>query len=155
MKNQKYRNAYKEVLEIIKYLPEKELHRIPKEKIEYFVRNQNKDYDFNFDVAIPLEEQNISREANAIILNLLNDYFFSDKQKEKLAIILDNNERKYQEKQREKYNPDNIFKNKETINYYQISNEESNSNNLPIEVNEKNIFMKVIGFFKRFFHHES
>ena len=79
----RYKNAYKEVLEIIKYLPPKEVYKIPKEKIEYLKRNQNEDYDFNFDVSIPLEEQRISREANAIILNLFNDYFISDKQKEK------------------------------------------------------------------------
>lgn len=152
MVSQRYKNAYKEVLEIIKYLPEKDLYKIPKEKIKYFERNQNIDYEFKFDASIPLEEQNISREANAIILNLFNDYFLSDKQKEKLKSILDSNEKKYQEKQRETYNPDNIFKNKETINYYQINSETSNLNDLPIEVNENNILMKVIRYFKKIFH---
>lgn len=152
MVSQRYKNAYKEVLEIIKYLPEKDLYKIPKEKIKYFEKNQNIDYEFKFDASIPLEEQNISREANAIILNLFNDYFLSDKQKEKLASILDSNEKKYQEKQRETYNPDNIFKNKETINYYQINSETSNLNDLPIEVNENNILMKVIRYFKKIFH---
>ena len=35
----RYKNAYKEVLEIIKYLPPKEVYKIPKEKIEYLKRN--------------------------------------------------------------------------------------------------------------------
>ena len=34
MVSQRYKNAYKEVLEIIKYLPEKDLYKIPKEKIK-------------------------------------------------------------------------------------------------------------------------
>ena len=83
---------------------------------------------------------------------MFNDYFLSDKQKEKLVSILDSNEKKYQEELRETYNPDNIFKNKETINYYQINSETSNLNDLPIEVNENNILMKVIKYFKKIFH---
>lgn len=141
----RYKNAYKEVLEIIKYLPPKDLYKIPKEKIEYFKRNQNEDYDFNFDVSIPLEKQKISREANAIILNLFNDYFISDKQKEKFLKILDINENEYQQKQRENYNPDNIFNNYEAIN-----NEKKDTRNLPVEVNKKNIFMKIIEYLKKF-----
>ena len=141
----RYKNAYKEVLEIIKYLPPKDLYKIPKEKIEYFKRNQNEDYDFNFDVSIPLEKQKISREANAIILNLFNDYFISDKQKEKFLKILDINENEYQQKQRENYNPDNIFNNYEAIN-----NEKKDTRNLPVEVNKKNIFMKLIVYLKKF-----
>ena len=116
MISQKYKNAYKEVLEIIKYLPENELSRIPKSKIEYLQRNQNPNHIFNFDSSVALEEQNISREANAIILNLINNYFLNEEKRRKLAAILENNENKYQEKQREIYNPDNLFKNKPNIN---------------------------------------
>lgn len=146
MQNLRYRNAYKEVLEIIKYLPKKDLYKIPKEKIEYFERNQNINHDFYFDISIPLEKQNISREANAIILNLYSDYFMSDKQKEKLMSILNSNEEKYQEKQKEKYNLDNIFNNCKAIN-----DEKSDLRNLPVEVNKKSIFMKIIEYLKNFF----
>ncbi len=135
----RYKNAYKEVLEIIKYLPPKDFYKIPKEKIEYLKRNQNEDYDFNFDVSIPLEEQRISREANAIILNLFNDYFISDKQKEKFLKILDINENEYKEKQRENYNPNNIFNNSE-----KSDNEKSDSENLSNKVDKKDTFAKRI-----------
>lgn len=147
MVNIRYKNAYKEVLEIMKYLPKKDLDKIPKEKIEYFERNQNVNHDFEFDVSVSLEKQNISREANSIILNLYNDYFLSDKQKEKLAGVLEFYEKKYQEEQREKYNPDNIFKDNEKIN----NSENDASNNLPVETGKKNMFMKVIEFFKKLF----
>ena len=135
----RYKNAYKEVLEIIKYLPPKEVYKSPKEKIEYLKRNQNEDYDFNFDVSIPLEEQRISREANAIILNLFNDYFISDKQKEKFLKILDINENEYKEKQRENYNPNNIFNNSE-----KSDNEKTDSENLYNKVDKKDTFAKRI-----------
>lgn len=145
MQNLRYRNAYKEVLEIIKYLPQKDFNKIPKEKIEYFKRNQNINHEFNFDISIPLENQNISRETNAIILNLFNDYFISDNQKEKLINILKSNEIKYQEKQKEKYNPDNIFNNSELIN-----DEEQDSKKLPVSINKKGIFAKIIEYLKKF-----
>lgn len=145
MQNLRYRNAYKEVLEIIKYLPQKDFYKIPKEKIEYFKRNQNINHEFNFDISIPLENQNISRETNAIILNLFNDYFISDNQKEKLINILKSNEIKYQEKQKEKYNPDNIFNNSELIN-----DEEQDSIKLPVSINKKGIFSKIIEYLKKF-----
>lgn len=143
----RYKNAYKEVLEIIKYLPQKELYKIPKEKFEYFERYQNVDYDFNFDASIPLEKQKISREANAIILNLFNEYFISDKQKENLSQILAINENKYQEKQREKYNPNNIFNNDE-----KNDNKKLDLENLPIKVNKKSIFVKISEYIKKFFN---
>lgn len=145
MQNLRYRNAYKEVLEIIKYLPQKDFNKIPKEKIEYFKINQNINHEFNFDISIPLENQNISRETNAIILNLFNDYFISDNQKEKLINILKSNEIKYQEKQKEKYNPDNIFNNSELIN-----DEEQDSKKLPVSINKKGIFAQIIEYLKKF-----
>ncbi len=147
MINLRYKNAYKEVLEIIKYLPPKDFCKIPKEKIEYFQRNQNIDYDFCLDASIPLEKQKISREANAIILNLFKEYFIADKQKVNLLKLLDINEKEYNEKQKEKYNPDNIFDNSE-----KIDNEKSDSKNLPTEVYKENIFIKIIQYLKRFFN---
>ena len=123
MISQKYRNAFKEVLVILKYIPEDEKARIPEEKIEFLKRNQNLDYNFNFDCSIAIEKQSISREANAIILNLINDYFLNDDKKEKLAKILEFNEKKYQEILRKKYDPNNLFKTKVINNNRDITYE--------------------------------
>ena len=145
MINQKYKNAYKEILEILKFMPKDELSKIPEEKIEYFEKNKNADYNFVFDSSVSLEEQNISREAKAIILNLYNDYFLSDNQKEKLSDILKLNEKKYQEKQREKYNPNDIFKENKDTSSIQLDNEIVDNKNLPVEIeSNNNIFKKII-----------
>ncbi len=147
----RYQNAYKEVLEIIKFLPKKEFERIPKEKIEYFEKNQNPNHEFKFEVFKPLESQNISRETNAIILNLFHDYFLDNKQKVKLKEMLHNNEKKHEESLREKYNPNNIFD--QNINVESIQTDENilNSNNLPIKIPKENMFTKIIKFFKNIF----
>ena len=55
---------------------------------------------------------------------------------------------KIEEKRREKYNPDEIFKNKEV----QKVEEETQDieNNLPVEVKREKFFERLIGFIKRF-----
>ena len=147
----RYQNAYKEVLEIIKFLPKKDFEKIPREKIEYFEKNQNANHEFKFEVSKPLESQNISRETNAIILNLFHDYFLDNKQKVKLKEMLYYNEKKYEKLLREKYDPNNIFG--QNINVESIKTDENilSSNNLPIEIQKENVFTKIIKFLKNIF----
>lgn len=149
MTKDKYSKAYTEVLEILKYLPKNEYDKIAQEKIKFFENNKDNSYKFSINPQIPLDEQNISIEANSIIVVLFRDYFASEKQKEKLKLILKQNEDKYQEEIRNKYNPDDIFKNRKTEIMEDNSNEEIKTNNLPIEVREKNFFNKFIAYIKK------
>ena len=68
-----YKRAYTEVLEIINYFPAEEYAKIPNEKIEFYKENMDKEYDFHINPNIDLEKQNISREANAILITLFDD----------------------------------------------------------------------------------
>ena len=110
MINPAYAKAYTEVLEIIKYFPKEEYNKIPQEKIEFYKNNMDKDYIFTIDPEIDLSEQNISKEANAIIINLFTEYYATEEQKVKVKEILELNKKKEEQEKREKYNPDNIFK---------------------------------------------
>lgn len=105
-----YSKAYTEVLEIIRHFSKEEYSKIPKEKIEFYKENMDKNYNFKIDPTIDLAEQNISREANAIIVLLYRDYFATEQQKIILKEILEMNQRLAEEEKRKKYNPDNIFK---------------------------------------------
>lgn len=146
MISKNYSKAYTEVLEMIKHLPENEYNKIPKEKIEFLERNKDNKYKFVINPQIELEKQNISIEANSIIVTIFRDYFATDLQKEKLKIILEQNENKYQEQLREKYNPDNLFENrkKECMN----SCVEKNTSLLVVE-REENFFKKLINYVKK------
>lgn len=44
--NNTYSKAYTEVLEIINHFSEEEYKKIPKEKIDFFEENKDKDYNF-------------------------------------------------------------------------------------------------------------
>ncbi len=84
MISKRYARAYKEVIEIYNCLPEEEKKKIPEEKIEFYKSNMDIDYEFSIDPNIPLNKQNISKEASAIVVNLFLDYFADDTQREKL-----------------------------------------------------------------------
>lgn len=111
----KYKRAYKEVLEIIKYFPEDEYNKIPKEKIDFFKENMDESFEFTINPAIELSEQNISKEANAIFVKLYLDYFATESQKQTINSILELNEKKAEIEKREKYNPDDLFKSEKEV----------------------------------------
>ena len=93
--NNNYRNACKEVIELIDYfLSEDEYNRIPKEFINNLQECANKDYDFKIDKSKDLEEQNISIEAKAIIISIYKQFFSNKKEDELIDNILLLNQRK-------------------------------------------------------------
>lgn len=139
MINNTYSRAYTEVLEIIKYFPEEEYAKIPKEKIEFYKNNMDKDYVFIINPEIDLSEQNISPEANAIIVNLFRNYFATEEQKVKIKEILDLNQKKEEQEKREKYNPDDIFKNT------------NKATNTTVEMSENNINTALVKYKESFF----
>ena len=110
MTNVTYSMAYAEVLEILKYLPESELKKIPKEEIKFLENNMDKNYKFEIDPEKKLEEHNISRKANAILIVYFKKYFTNDAQRQKLNEILTRNQQIVENEARKKYNPEDIFK---------------------------------------------
>lgn len=101
--------AYSEVYSFIDQLPPNEYYKIPKEVIDYINWHRDYNFDFKFDSSKSIDEQNISKEARALILKLYLDYFANDKEKQIVINTLNKNELKLQEELKKKYNPDNIF----------------------------------------------
>ena len=145
--NKNYAKAYTEVLEILKYLPPEELEKIPQEQIEFYRKNCDTEYNFEFDISKPIEEQKTLKETNAVIVLLFRDYFATDIQKQKLEKILLQNEAKQEKELREKYNPDEMFKNsREDKSVSQVETMalmEIKKDNII-----KEIFKKIINFIK-------
>lgn len=144
-----YAKAYKEIIEILKYIPEESVNKIPREMIEMFKTKQLVTYDFKIDTEKTFEEQELLEETKAILANIFRDYWATDYQKAKI-IEKENQDREECERQkRERYNPNEIFKNKQQdINVQKNLNENYNSK-LPIEVQKQNIFQKLIVFIKK------
>ena len=137
-------------MEIIKYFPEEEYSKIPKEKIDFYKKNMDKNYNFKINPEIDLSNQDISAEANAIIINLFTDYFATENQKLKIKEILDSNQKKSDQLKREKYKPDNIFENKQP-KLTEIPLKEDNNNTSLVEYKES-FFTKFKKFIFRLLH---
>ena len=158
MENIEYANAYSEVLEIIKYIPKEEYTKIPRKKIELFETKSNKDYKFSYNPEKTLDEQNVSKRAKAIIAILFRDYWATDTQREKKKKKKKYDILQLDKMKQEKNNSNDILKKrdkkyevpKENINEYEIKN--SINSNLPIEVKEKSIYIKMINLFKKISH---
>ena len=113
------RQAYSEVDEFLGLVTEEEKNQIPKKLRDFFREEKDINYHKNINPNIPIKEQNLKEETLAIIALLMIQYWYKDEsKKQKLLEVLDENERKYQEELREKYNPDNIFKNKRSFSSF-------------------------------------
>ena len=131
--------AYSEVYSFINSLPANEYYTIPTDVVEYINWHRDYKYKFNYDASKTLDEQNFSREAITLILKLFYEYFANNDEKNKINKILYENEEIRNIELKEKYNIDNIFKNKNKYKSVQQSNE-----NITALVEYKdNIFKKL------------
>lgn len=104
--------AYAEVDTILSFMDEKYINEIP-EKLRKIIRDKkSKDYKKIIVADKPLEEQNLKNETLSMLAVLNYNYWCKDtERKRQLINIYSNNEKLYQEKLKEKYNPNDIFKN--------------------------------------------
>ncbi len=151
MVSEEYAIAYKEVNEILKYIPKDDYEKIPKVKINLFETLSKKDYEFTYNPDLTLDEQNVSRRAKAIIAILFRDYWATEEQRKKI-ISRQNYERNLiEEEKRKKYDPNNIFKNnvEEKIES-DTSAEDVATSPLP-SIKKETFFDKFLNFFKNLF----
>ena len=112
MRNIEYANAYSEVLEILRYVSLDDYNKIPKELIDFFETNCNKNYDFFYNPYKALDEQKVSKRAKAIIAIIFRDYWATDIQREKIIAKQNYDRMQFGKEKQEKYSTNNIFKNK-------------------------------------------
>lgn len=149
-----YPKAYKEVVEVLKFIPEESVKKIPQAVIDTFKARMDNDYNFKVDTNKSFEEQNLLEETKAIFANIFRDYWATPYQKERIKAKEKYDRQIIEEEKKKRYSMEDIFKNKETIkhNKYVSLNEKNNcERNLPIEIKEKKIYYKLIEFIKKIF----
>lgn len=142
--------AYAEVDEILANMESVYIDKIPKKIRELFANNKLEGYTPNINPKIPLDEQKLQKKTYSILAMLnLNYWCENEKEKQELISIYAENDRKKEEELREKYNPDNLFKNREITK----PQEEKEQSTALIEYKESNFFKKILNkimsFFKR------
>ena len=143
MITKEYAMAYTEVIEILKYVPDEDVQKITKDKLDFYKANMDTEYNYKLDMEKDFEEQEMSDITKAIFANIFRDYWATPYQKERIEAKEKYDLEKIEEEKREKYNPDNIFKKREE----EILRENAN---LPVEIKEESFFKKLVNFIKKF-----
>lgn len=143
-----YACAYKEVIEVLKYTKREDVNKIPKSRILLWRINMNKDYDFKIDTTKALEEQNLSKEAKAIIANIFKKYWATDYQKERIEAKEKYDIEQMEKEKYKKYNPDDIFKNRKQ----NIQQEEVASETVSMVEYKEPLFKRILNKIKNIFN---
>ena len=134
---QVYREAFTEVNEILKYLREDLLNKIPKEFIDNIKENMSTTYKVIYDNTKSLNEQNIKQETRAILSIIYRDYICDKETKEKI-IQKDRKEwLELEEKKKEEYKNTELFKSP-------IKNQNISNDKYLKVVEKQNIIIKII-----------
>lgn len=125
MVTNEFAEASAELVEILNYLPKSEVEKIPLKLRSFFEKVANPNYSVKIDPYKSLEQQIIKEKTKDLIAVIYRNYWCNEAERKTLDAQLIENDKKYEEKLHEQYNPDNIFKNKakQEIHTTQITQE--------------------------------
>lgn len=148
---QEYMEAFTEVNEIIKMMPKELVNKIPNKFREMIEEERDKGYVTN--IQEPLEKQKLKNETIIILGLIYRDFLCSPEERKRLqekdAKELAKVEKAIEEEIREKYNPDDIFKNRRKSNTEPT--QQSQENNSMIVVKEEKWYQKIFNIIKEIF----
>lgn len=147
--------AYAELLEILSFTDANLVSKIPYKLMHIFQKYASTSYEKHLDMNLPLENQDISKKtATLITLLTLNYWCDSEDEKNEIKLLLNENAKIKEQQLREKYNPDNIFKNNNTHQPSHISESLETNNeeysDLPMDYNQLPWYQKLYFSFKTY-----
>lgn len=101
--------AYKEVLEILKYIPADEYNKIPKEIIQNMEEKQDNQYQYILTNFENFNEQPMLKETEAILSVFYRDYWATTEERKRITNKEKSEIEVLETEKRQKYNPDDLF----------------------------------------------
>lgn len=148
---QEYMEAFTEVNEIIKMMPEELVNKIPNKFREMIEEERYKEYVPN--IQEPLEKCKLKNETIIILGLIYRDFLCSPEERKRLqekdAKELVEVQKAIEKENREKYNPDDIFKNRRQSNIEQT--QQIQEDNSMIVVKEEKWYQKIFNIIKGIF----
>ena len=142
--NIKTKEIYSEVYQLLNLLGNEYIDKLPKSLFNMLREKRNINYEPKYTEDLPLNKQNIKKETLSIIALLHLNYWCENvNEKNELNQMFKNNEDRYQDELRKKYDPDNIFK--KHIQENIIKNE------VGLVEYKESIFKRLINKIKSFF----
>lgn len=147
-----YKQSLTEVNTIIHFMDTDYLNKIPQKFIDFIDRNMDIAYVPNIDKNIPINEQNLNKDTKVLLSLIYRNYWCDNETKQDLLHQDLIDKKHFEQEMLEKYNPDNIFKNKQKI----IQEETTISENVQlVEYKQpswyKNIFKNIKEWFVKLF----
>lgn len=144
---EEYREAFSEVAQVINLMPSNLANKIPLGFKQIIQTEKSKTYIPN--ITEPIEQCNLRTETTIILAVIYRDFLCSKQERENLLSRDSKQLAEFEKELREKYNPDNIFKNRNTTQY---SQEEHQAEQMAVvEYKEKNFLQKLFDKIKHIF----
>ena len=139
------KKAYTEIMEILRFLGNGYSQRVPNKVKEYFENNSEKNYDFKITSNTDIMKQ-IQNPITINLLGMLRYNYWCDtaEEKQQLLNVFKKNDEEKEKQLREKYNPDNLFKNR-------VTKEDKIDNSVALVEYKESIFSKIKNWIKQLF----
>ena len=140
-----YREAFSEIDEIFKLMPISFINKIPI-KFRDMIHNE-KSKEYQPIIEEPLENYTLKDETIIILSLIYRDFLCSKEEKERLKMRDAQRMKEVEEELREKYNVDNLFKNRQKAQ----EDEQVQNNNSLLVIEEEKWYKKIFNIIKKFF----
>ena len=146
MIDNKYKDAFKEVFDILENTDEDLKNRISTKFMKFIENNMNKQYETNIRTDVPIDKQPLLKETEAVLALIYRSYWATDEEKiefskkDKQELIVE------EEKKKQQYRSINeIFDKRKNINKITL---DTDLIVIPKENFIQKIFKEIIRFFK-------
>ena len=144
MVNVEFSEGISETLDILNHLDKVYTDKIPEKFKNFLDKNKSSSYIPKLDHSKKINEMNLKESTKDILTTIYIKYWATAEERSKYTKLLIENEKKYQEKLRKKYNINDLFKNKKT-------KVETVENAVAMIEYKKSILTKIKSWFKRIF----
>lgn len=134
-----YRNAFKEVYDILQNTEDELVEKIPDRFINFIKENMNVDYKTNIRKDIEIDKQKLLKETEAILSLIYRSYWATNEEKKEFAIKDEQEHNENEKRKKEEYQGKDIyeiFEKRKNINKVTLDNK--------LMVIEKESFIKKI-----------
>lgn len=148
MVNVEYSEAATEVLLILEHTEIEAVNKISKKFMEFLKENSSKTYKPEFDTSKSIKELNLKPKTEALLGMIYLNYWANEEEKIEFKKKIKENEEKYQQELRDKYNADNLFKNRTTTAYIEDNIQKETA---LAEIRKETFIQKIINKIKDIF----
>ena len=140
-----------ETLDILGHMDKTYIDKIPRKFIEFLENNKSTCYISNLDHSKKLNEMSLKEKTKDLLAILYLKYWCAEQEKSDFSNLLRENEIKYQDALKEKYNVDNLFQKTNQSQRTMQFNSAENVNNVSMVEFKESFFKKFINKIKGIF----